>query len=101
MQIMSDEIENVPTQFEALAGRFFDGELTDAEDRELVAMLEADPVLAKRFVEMARLDRALAAISSPHRVSDAAFDAAVRKGLELSSDGESREFAAVVVQRSE
>ncbi len=95
---MSEEIESDPTQFESLVGRFFDGELTDAEDRELVAMLEADPTLAKRFVEMARLDRALAAIASQHRVSDAAFDAAVRKGLELSEEGESREFAAVVVQ---
>ena len=95
---MSDEIDHDPTCFEVLVGRFFDGELTDAEDREFVALLEADPVLARHFVEMARLDRALSAISSPHRVSDAAFDAAVRKGLEFQGDTESREFAAQVVQ---
>jgi hypothetical protein len=94
---MSEEIEQAPNRFEWLAGRFFDGELSEAEDREFVALLEADAALGRRFLEMARLDCAISALVSSHRVSDAAFEAAVRKGLEFQRDDESHRFAQHVV----
>ena len=94
---MSDEHDNPPNRFEWLAGRFFDGELSEAEDREFAALLESDTALGRRFLEMARLDCALAALISEHRVSDAAFEASVRQGLQYQREDESHLFAQHVV----
>ena len=94
---MPEELDN-PSRFETLAARFFDGELDEAEDRELAGLLESDSSLARRFIEMARIDRAVAGLASGRRVSDEAFEAAVRRSLSIDTEDESQRFAEEVVE---
>jgi ferric-dicitrate binding protein FerR (iron transport regulator) len=85
-------------RFDLLVAGFFDGILNDAEDREFAALLDSDPAKARRFLELSRLDRAIAGLCSTHRVNDEAFEEAVRKSLSLDGEHETNRFAQEVVQ---
>jgi ferric-dicitrate binding protein FerR (iron transport regulator) len=95
----SESSSDSPTdRFDFLVARFFDNLLSETEDREFVDMLEADAARARRFLELARLDRAIAGLSSSQRVNDEAFEQAVRKSLSLDGEAETNRFAQSVVQ---
>lgn len=86
-------------RFNHLVGLFFDGRLTDDEDRELVALCEADPSMGRRFLDQARMERALAGISGG-LVPEDEFLAAVERSVALVQDRENtRRFTEKVVKR--
>src|SRR5688572_10085252 len=86
------------SRFELLVGRFCDGTLNECEDRELVAMLEANPELARRFVQQARMERLIASTTGEEK-SDVEFRSAVLRSLELlQDDTQTQQFADKVVQ---
>lgn len=86
------------SRFEWLAGRFIDGQLTEAEDRELVALLDANPVHAQRFLRQMAYERLMAALTDPHRMADGLFVQAVQRSVHLLNDADGNErFAKHVV----
>jgi len=86
------------SRFELLVGRFCDGTLTESEDRELVAMLENNTQLARRFVQQARMERLIAGTTGEQR-SETEFRSAVLRSLELLQDeSQTQQFADSVVQ---
>lgn len=86
-------------RFSHLVGLFFDGRLSDDEDRELVALLEADPSMGRRFLDQARMERALAGLSGG-LVPEDEFLAAVERSVALAQDRENtRRFTEKVVKR--
>lgn len=86
-------------RFNHLVGLFFDGRLSDDEDRELVALCEADPSMGRRFLDQARMERALAGLSGG-LVSEDEFLAAVERSVALVQDRENtRRFTEKVVKR--
>jgi len=85
-------------RFEWLTGRFIDGLLTESEDRELVAQLEAQPEQAKRFLRQMGYERLMAAISDTQRMNDGLFIQAVQRSIHLLNDNDGNErFAKHVV----
>ncbi|GMV79217.1 MAG: hypothetical protein AMXMBFR7_04010 [Planctomycetota bacterium] len=87
-------------EFETLMARFFDGVLTEAEDRAFSELLAASPERAKRFLEQVRMERALGgAVES--RIESDAFVAAVMRGVKLAQDGSDTErFARIVAKQA-
>ncbi|MCW8130234.1 MAG: FecR domain-containing protein [Planctomycetota bacterium] len=87
-------------RFEDLLGRFFDGPLPEADDRDFAGMLAGDPAKAGRFLEQVRMEALLAGLASPARASEPAFVAAVKRGVELAEDKiDTKNFADEVVKR--
>jgi len=86
------------SRFEWLAGRFIDGQLTEAEDRELVALLESHPAHAQSFLRQMAYERLMAALTDPHRMTDGLFIQAVQRSVHLLNDADGNErFAKHVV----
>jgi len=71
-----------PSRFDELVSRYLDGELAEAEAAELLALL-AEPPLAARFLEIARLNSEIAGILAAP-VPDEAMVELVRTDIERS-----------------
>jgi len=97
---MATDVQPLPPapRFEELLGRFFDGQMEDAEDRAFAEMLARDPALARQFLEQLSIEGMVAGLLGGRRAEDAAFAAGVRRAVELTRDeSETRHFAQRVV----
>ncbi|MCZ7644660.1 MAG: hypothetical protein M5U26_05130 [Planctomycetota bacterium] len=87
-------------EFETLMARFFDGVLSESEDRTLSELLEAHPEHARRFQEQVRMERAIAGLLAA-RPTEARFVESVMRGVRLQQDGSDTErFARVVALKA-